>query len=430
MKNKFATAALSVAIAFALWLFVITTVSPGSKETYSNIPVVLANESVLTERGLIITSNQNNVVTMVLSGNRTDLSKVDQSNITLKADLSTIYEPGNRIPLTYTTTFPGNVASNAFVIESKNPGRIFVNVEYRDSKFIPVEVRWTGAVPEGFIADRENKLLEYDTVQIIGPRSVVEKIEKAVIDVDLTDQRESISQDYLYTLCDAEGEPVDAELIKTNTEQIHLDVKIQRFKEIQLTYILVEDGGARASDAEVQLSAEKIRVSGSEAALEMMGDQFVLGVINLAEVVSDTMEKTFVIALEEGITNMTGVTEVTATVTLRGLATKTFTIRDIQVQNVPEELEVDLITQELALTVRGPAEQIERLDMKDLIVSVDFANAEIGNFTFPVRVDYAEGFDAIGILKADSVSASVIAAGTRATETTTEPEAPTAEAVG
>ena len=120
MKNKIAAAALSIFLATLMWLYVITTVSPGSKETYYNIPVVLSNESVLAERGLMITYQSASTATLVLSGNRTDLSKVDQSNITLKADLSAIYEPGNQIALTYTTSFPGNVASNAFVIESKS----------------------------------------------------------------------------------------------------------------------------------------------------------------------------------------------------------------------------------------------------------------------------------------------------------------------
>ena len=73
MKNKLISVVLSIFIATALWLYVITTVSPGSKETYYNIPVVLANESVLTERGLMITYQSSTTATLVLSGNRSDL---------------------------------------------------------------------------------------------------------------------------------------------------------------------------------------------------------------------------------------------------------------------------------------------------------------------------------------------------------------------
>lgn len=424
MKNKFAAAALSVVIATLLWLYVITTVSPGTKQTFYNIPLVLGNESVLTERGLMITYQSATSVNLELSGTRTDLAKVNAGNITVKADLSNIYEPGNQIAVSYTTSFPGNVANNAFVTESRSPSRIYLNVERRASKTIPVEVKWIGSVPDGFIADRDNKLLEYPTVQITGPESVTNQIEKAVIEVDLTDQRESISWDCTYTLCDANDEPVDAELITTNVDQIHLEVRIQRVKDITLTYHLVEGGGATADNVEITLSTDKIRVSGSEAALELMGDQLVVGTIDLSEVASD-MNKTFTIPLEEGITNLTGISEVTATITLKGLSTKDFLIRQISVVNVPDGLEVELITQELNLRVRGPADQIARLTLGDVMVVVDFTGAEIGTATFPVRAVFTDGFRDVGVLRAESVSASVMEAGTLAeqTEASSEPEA-------
>ena len=38
MRNKFLSGLLSVAIAFGMWLYVITYVSPGSEDTYYNIP--------------------------------------------------------------------------------------------------------------------------------------------------------------------------------------------------------------------------------------------------------------------------------------------------------------------------------------------------------------------------------------------------------
>lgn len=419
MKNKFAAAALSVVIAVLLWLYVITTVSPGSKQTYSNVPLTLGNEAVLAERGLMITYQSANSVTLELSGTRTDLSKVTSSNITVKSDLSNIYEPGNMIPVSYSVSFPGNVASNAFVIESKSPGRVYLNVERRVSKAIPVEIKWIGSVPDGFIADRENKLLEYPTVQITGPQSVTDQIEKAVIEVDLTDLRESISWDCQFTLCSETDEPVDASLITTNVDQIHLEVRIQRVKDIALTYHLVEGGGATAENAQITLSTEKIRVSGSEAALELMGDQLVVGTIDLSEIESDTT-KTFTIPLEEGITNLTGISEVTATITLHGLSIRNFLIRKISEVNVPDGLEVELITQELTMRVRGPIEQVSKLKEEDIMVVVDFTGAEIGTATFPVRAVFPEGFKNVGVFKAESVSASVMAEGTMAAATEKE----------
>ena len=77
MKNKLLSFLLALVAAFGLWLYVITTVSPNSTATYFDIPVVMENEAVLNERGLMITNVSAKSVTMRLSGNRSDLIRVN-----------------------------------------------------------------------------------------------------------------------------------------------------------------------------------------------------------------------------------------------------------------------------------------------------------------------------------------------------------------
>lgn len=406
MKNKFASMLLSVVIAFGLWLYVITAVSPGSKETYYNIPVVLEGESILADKGLMVTARSSETVNLELSGNRTDLSKVDSKNITVKVDISKINEPGTQIGLSYTYTFPGNVASNAFVVESKNPDKLFFNVERRESKEVPVEVRWIGSAAEGFMTDRENRVLDNPMVSISGPQSVVEQITKAIIEVDLADRRESISESFLYTLCNENDEPVNAELITTHVEQIRLDVAIRRVKDLMLGYGLVEGGGAKQNNVEISLNLETIRVSGSEAALDVLGDTLIIGTINLTEITKNTT-MTFPITLPEGVKNLTGVTEVEAEIKLNGLASKEFTVQNINIANVPEGMQVDLITEKLNVVVRGPAAQIAKLMPENITITVDFTNAEIGTSTYRAAVTFPEEFEGVGALRVDSVSAAV-----------------------
>ena len=408
MKRKIGYMLVSLAIAFGLWLYVITTVSPGSSDTYYNIPIVWEGESVLNENGLMVTAVSSNTVNLRLSGNRSDLSKVNSANITIKADLSKIREPGTQIPISYTTpTFPGDVASNAFVIESKEPDTIYVTVVKRISKTVPVEVTWVGSTAEGFMIDRENKTLDYPEVTVTGPESVVNSIAMATISVDLDGRRESISETYNYTLCDAEGSPVDARLITTDVEEIRLDVSIRRVKDLRLTYNLVPGGGADADNTTVKLSAETIRVSGSEAALENLGDTLSIGTINLADITKSTATLTFAISLPEGITNLTGITEVTADVSFHGLSTKELTVTNIQSVNIPEGLEVELITEKLTVTLRGPTALISTVTPEDVAVVVDFTGAEVGTSTFKATVSISDAFKALGTLKAEPVSAKI-----------------------
>lgn len=407
MKSKLSSILLAVAVAFGLWMYVITSVSPGSEETIYDIPVVLTGETALKERGLMVMGVSNTSVTMTLSGNRSDLIKVNRGNITLKADLSTITEAGENIPLTYTHAFPGDVPSDAFVVENKSPDVIYVTVEERVIKEVPVEVVWTGSVPDGFMCDRENKVLDYTSVSVDGPASVADRITKAVIEVDLSEQRESIDQSYRYTLCDEEGNGVDAEMITTNVAEVNLQVRIQQVKELKLDLDITYGGGATPDNTVIKILPETIRVSGGEAVLDKLGDEWTLGKLNLAEITRSQDGMTFQITLPEGVTNETGTTEAAVSIQFTGLSTREFTIENISAINVPEGMEVDLITQELTVVLRGPSADVAKVQVEDIIATVDFTDEEVGTNTFKVNIECTDEFSTVGAVGTYSVSATV-----------------------
>ena len=406
MKSKFTSILLSVCIAFGLWLYVVYNVSQEDTNTFYNIDIVYEGESILHERGLMLTSASTHTATLELTGKRTDLNKINSDNITIKADLSKIYAAGNRISIDYDIAYPGDVAKNAFTEESRSP--VYINVEERrNNKEIPVEINWIGSAPEGFMSDRENRVLDHATVLITGPASVADLIEKAVIEVDLTEQRESISQSYRYTLCDAEDNAIDAAQITTNVEEIRLDVKILQVKDMTLTYTLVEGGGANKDNTTITLSNETIRVSGSEAVLESMGDSIHLGTIDLSTITKDDT-LTFPITLPEGVTNETGVTEVQAAVAFgKNLTTREISVNEIQGINVPEGLEVDIITEKLTITIRGAAVSVAKLRVEDITVTVDFTDAEIGTSTFKATITLSDDAGSVGVVGSCYVSATV-----------------------
>ena len=408
MRNKILSGLLSVAVAFGLWLYVITYVSYNDENTFYNIPVVFEGEAVLNDRGLMLSDIEDTTITLVLSGSRSDLAKVNSSNITVKASLTGIYEPGENLELTYNISYPGDVPSNAFVEESKNPETVRISVEKLVSKKeIPVVVKYNGtAVPEGFMCDKENALLDHNVILITGPGSVADQISQAIIEVDLTEQRESISQSYRYTLCDGDGKPVDAESITVNTEEVHLDLKIRRVKEVALKVNVIYGGGVAENNVAIDLDYETIRLSGGEVVLEQLGDEILLGSINLAEL-DKSQDVTLPINLPEGVTNETGITDVTVTVRFIGVSTREMSVNNIEVTNVPEGMEVDLITQKLTVIVRGPSGLLSTLTEEDLLATVDFAEAEEGSSTFKATILFTEQFNKMGAVGTYSVSATV-----------------------
>ena len=407
MKNKILSAALSLVIAFVLWFYVITVVSPGSEDWVYDIPVVFEGETVLTEdRGMMITSRSEDVlIDLKLSGNRTDLAKVNRGNITIKVDLSKVYDPGEH-ELTFNPIFPGDVPSGALTVESKYPETVKLTVEKKVKKPVDVRVNFVGSAAENFMVDTENRILDYPTVNVTGPSSVVELIAHAKIDVDLTDRVESISENFRYTLCDADGNPVDVELVTTDVAEVHLDVKIQRFKQIPLTLALTYGGGTTEHSVEVIVEPAYISVSGSELMLEDL-NEIQLGSIDLSAIEAD-FEQTYPITIPEGITNLSERTEATVKVQFLNLAIMDFEVTDITTANVPAGMEAELMSQVLKVRLRGPAAIMKKLTAQDIKVVVDFSGKELGSFTIkPTITVSGEAYANVGAVGSYSVSATL-----------------------
>lgn len=395
MKNKILTALLSAGLAVALWLYVVTVVSPNSDKHYYNIPVTVQSEVVLQERGLMITSTELPTVSLHLEGNRTDLNKLNSSNITIGVDVSRIGEPGTH-NLSFTPSYPGDVPNNAITVLNRTPDVITLTVEERISKSVPVDIQYVGSLSEDYMADKENKELDYENVNISGPKSVIDQIAMARIEVGLDGRVESISEQFQYTLCNAKGEPVDAQLVTTDIEAVTLTMKILRVKEIVLSVEVIDGGGATQKTSDIMINPQTIRVSGSDSLLTGL-ESLEIGSINLAEMPTD-QTLTFPIKLPEGINNETGVMEATVDVRFPELNTKSLVVTNIQAINVPAGLEVDLITQILEIQIRGPKAVVEKVEATDIKVTVDFANEQKGTATVKAEITIsAEGVGAVGV---------------------------------
>lgn len=405
-QSKIWRIVLSAAIAFTLWMYVVTTVSPEYEETFYDIPISYQND-VLEERGLMIVS-ETPTVTLKLKGNRSDLNELNANNITILVNLASIQAPGTQM-LRYDVSFPGNFPSNAFETISQTPNLLQLKVENKVKKSVPIQLEFIGSVPEGYIDDKENPVMDTAVVEVSGPESSVNQIDHAAIQVDLTGKTESIVGAYEYVLCDAEGEPVDAEMVTTNVEEVNLSVKIQRMKEVLLQLNVVDGGGATADACKIELTKESIWVSGTESKLRDL-EVVELGTVNLAELKAETNTMTFDVVLPEGVTNVSGVTEVTATISFPSLSKMKLTISQEQflTMGVPEGAEVTWITEVVEVELRGPKDAIKKLTEKDITVMVDFSDEELGSISKVPKISLPSAYSNVGAISVTSVTANLV----------------------
>lgn len=397
MKNKFVTLLLSIVIAFGLWLYVVTVVSPESEASYYDIPVVFDGVSVLDERDLMITSGTNATVDIQLSGNRTDLNKLDKTNITILADLSQIREAGEH-KVKCTVSFP----SNAGFIEvlNKDPEYITIHVSERARKEVPVQIQYIGSVPDSFIADVQNAVLSHTFVTVTGPSEVVDQIDHAAISVDLTDRKDTIVETYRHTLCDADGNPVeDVSAVTVNVSDIRLTVRVYQIKEIPVVIRVENGGGLTAADVTAVPNRSSILVSGSEAALSGL-DKIEL-VVDLS-LLTESQVLEFAIELPENVTNESGIAVVQVDVSVPEMTTAIVTVPAEQfvLLNVPENMDVAIRKEQLQIQIRGRENRLQEIVPENITVYIDFADAVPGTDYYICTIEIS-GVSDVGVVYGD-----------------------------
>ncbi len=375
MKNKILSMLLSLAIALGLWLYVITVVDPESEESYHDVPVVFDGLAQLNSRDLMIASGTEVTVDLRLLGNRTDLNKLDKTNITILADLSRITEPGEHT-IRYSISYP----SSAGTIEvlNQDPQSIMIKVSRRISKEVPVKLEYTDAMPENYTADVDNAVLSHKMVTVTGPEEVVSQIKYATITVELNSKQDLINQTCRHTLCDQNGNPIeDVSAVTVNVSDIEVTVKVWQIKEVPLKIEVVEEEGGLTAEM-VELSPEfgSILVSGSPSALEKLGS-IQIGPVKLSELAEDTQELFLDIVVPYNITNQSGLTQVRVNVKMPEMKERIIPVK-IQTIGLPAGYRLDYRPNDIVnVKVRGLKVWVDELNVGDISATLDLSQESL-----------------------------------------------------
>lgn len=368
MKNKILRFALSLVIAFGLWLYMVTVISPEWEVTYYNVPVGMTGNEYLNANNLIIVSSPELKMNLTLRGNRTDLNKLSSSNITILADLTTITSAGDH-QLKYTISYPGSIQSGKVEVVNREPQEITVTVAQQLSKTFAVEVYYVGNPASGYEADRSSISMDHTTVTVRGPKDLVEKIDHAGITIDLTGKTSTFVWDYQLIFYTADSRPVLDNSLTTNVDEVRTIIQVNRVKKVPLAFEIDDtDSGMLKDMVVVHPSLEEITVRGNDLSLEHL-TEIRLDPIVLSTLTGDT-SLTYHLNLPAGVTCKEGEDIVHLDITLPKMVTKEFTVTNFEPANVPEGMSVE-VTGEQLVSIRGPEEQLSSLDANAILGKVD-----------------------------------------------------------
>ncbi len=391
-KNKLPVFLLALACAVLVWLYDVTVVNPNDTTTFSAITVTYEHEEDLRTNGLMVTESGTPSVSLKISGRRSELKKLTRSSIQVSVDLSQVHEEGIH-ELPYTVTFPTNVTSGDLTIENRMPASVAVEIEHYLSQ--PVEIRTVfsgdSAEDDSLIIDSDSMTISPAELIVTGPSAILETIDYAEVVIDKTNITETTTMELDYTLLNAEGQPITRDELVVDSEKVSITIPVLKYKEVPLVLKTAVGGGATDENISYALYPATIKISGDVANVDSI-TQIELGTLDYAKVI-ESGTKVYHVLLPDNINNVSGITDVEASITVKGLINTTLTIpvSDIELKNIPEGLKAEAVGENIQLTLRGTQAALQNLTVDNLHVSADLAAFRAGTFVVPVIVEPSEG---------------------------------------
>lgn len=337
-------------------------------------------------------------VNIELTGDRSQVGSLKDENFTAYAELGNINEAGE-----YTLKI--NIASDnniAFNIDSIVPAEATVKLDKIETRTFTVEASYPNiVVTAGHALDLEDVVIEPAAIDITGPSAQLSEIDRVVV---YSDRKQEISGSYsLYTnqiqLYTKEGALLDIQdtpSLELPSIDFQISIPILTTKALQLTYDMI--GVPTTFDTDwlkerLHLSVDTITLASQTSSAFANRDTLSIGFVRLSDIGLEYVTS-FDIDPGEGLTNRSGIQQVTMTLDNDELSSKDFIISsdNINVINPPMNYDFDVITKQMTVTVIGLAEELEELDADDILVTVDLLNYDNADqtpsFSWPAVVSF------------------------------------------
>ena len=389
-RQKAVYIALCVLAAIVVWVFVDNFGNNGGPvmhtKWFRDVPVTYTGETVLTERGFMLLEEDTvSTVDLEMEGTLVDLALLDKDYIRVTVDLSNVSRTGVQTASSVIYGYTEEYFRQNITVSDRTPSTITINVAELYHKTVDVRCELAGNVAEGYSAGELQ--ISPTEIEVRGDQADVDAVSYAKVTLDLgEDATSTVTGDLPVQFYDENDQLLEDTSLQTTEETIQVTLPVYVTKELRLTMDFQESAGARASNVTYEIEPSTILVSGPAEVLNSM-DSIVLDTFDLASLGSTT-NYSYAIPIPEGCENLSGVTRATLRISFRDMQRTTVTATNFILQNTPDGRDVNLLTEQLAVSIFGTSGNVEAITGDDILVTVDLADfgSAVGTYTVPAEV--------------------------------------------
>lgn len=373
LKNNTKIKLISLLSALVLWLYVMTVEDPVETRTFSDIPVTITNMSVLEERGLTIYPKEELLADISIRANLSSLRPINRDNIYIYGRLDDPKEGKNVVYLQ--ANLPERV--NKYDIK---PNVITLDLEkvVNEKRSISVDVEGEPKI------NIDNIETNKKTVDVSGPRTLVNKVTSIKATLDASDKYKDFSTKLKLVPVDANGDAVKG--VKLDDNFVVATVKFLQEKVVPVKLVFDESVSNQSNLENYSINPKDITIEGKKEALDNING------INTKPITANDLKSNNSIDVALDIPKDVKIKNNISSIKLNinKNITSEFLISKSDIEIVSKESEtgkeIDLskIPENIKITV-SYSDEIKDLSQKDIQLYIDMADTSQGEGKYPIK---------------------------------------------
>lgn len=388
LMNNFGLKLLSVGIAIVFWFVIVNTQDPVEKKTIKDVPVKMLNEEKVQEKEKILEVISGDTVDVVVEGRKSVLDQLTEADIEATVDLT-------EVSFMDTVLIKATVPSKPDVTVLNN-GENVMKLLFDDyvTKRFSFQVETVGEPMAGYYVG--DALPSPNIIQISGAKTVLDKINKVVLNVDVSGRSVDFATTAIPVVYDMNGDEIASSKLnmQVDSDAVTVNVPILASKDMHIRVVTVGEveEGYELLTGNVAFQPEIVRVAGSKEDLDKLGYYLEVEVdvtgqfgtieknIQISSVLDDTLGSLRVVD--------TQMVAVKVNITPYEEREVSIPVTAIEIRNVGEGLSAGILTTtDVSATVKYKAAREPLITTEYLKPYVDLSGLTEGTYRVPLSME-------------------------------------------
>lgn len=390
MKNKlmknFAIKILSVIVAFIIWLVIINITDPTITRSFTEIPVEILNENVITSSDQVYEVVEGDTVDVTVKGKRSVIEDITEEDFSASADLS---------KLSTVNTAGIQVKLNRFAKENIeldwNNEVLRISLEARSSQQFKVQITAEGELADNYVLG--DITTQPNMIEVSGGRSKIKRIASIGAQIQLKGQSNDFEADVTPILYDSDKDVIDGTNVTFSRDKVHVNVQVLPSKPVPVYVDVTGTPAEGYSHIQTDYKPDSVMVSGSRAELEKLKSITIpISIEGAKDDIEQEADLTKYLGSSYKLADEFTTVSVRCVIEKNGKRTFSFVNSDINLKNLPSNLNFSYVdeNQRHNITITGGEEDLKNVTLTSLGASIDVSGLPAGRHTVEVNFDLPE----------------------------------------